>query len=81
MAALVRSVEDACRILTHDGPAAICGMFTHASTYAQGRRVRVEQDSGFVEGVTRGVNPSGFLIVRQDNGTETVILAGGVRPA
>ena len=85
LAALVRSIEDSCKILTHEGPAAICEMFTHASSYAQGRRVRVDQgagfDAGFMEGVTCGVNPSGFLVVRQDNGTETVILTGGVRPA
>jgi BirA family biotin operon repressor/biotin-[acetyl-CoA-carboxylase] ligase len=81
LATLVRSVEDSCRILTHDGPAAICEMFTHASTYARGRRVRVELDDGVIEGATRGVNRSGFLVVRQDNGTETVILTGGVRPA
>jgi BirA family biotin operon repressor/biotin-[acetyl-CoA-carboxylase] ligase len=87
--ALVRSVEDCCRILANDGPAVICEMFRHASSYAQGRRVRIEQDSPWganvgtdiVEGVTCGVNSSGFLIVTQDNGTETVILSGGVRPA
>jgi len=81
LTALVRNVEDSCRILIHDGPAAICDMFTHASSYAQGRRVRVEQDSGLTEGVTCGLNPSGFLVLRQDNGTETVILTGGLRPA
>ena len=81
LAALVRAIEDSCKILTNEGPVAICEMFTHASSYAQGRRVRVDQDAGSIEGVTRGVDASGFLVVRQDNGMETVILTGGVRPA
>lgn len=79
LAALVQAVEESCKILTHDGPAAICDMFTHASSYAQGRRVRAERDG--IEGITCGVNSSGFLVVRHDNGLETVILTGGVRPA
>jgi BirA family biotin operon repressor/biotin-[acetyl-CoA-carboxylase] ligase len=79
LTALVEAVDESCKILTDHGPAAICEMFTHASSYAQGRRVRAEHDG--VEGVTCGVNASGFLRLRQDNGVETVILTGGVRPA
>jgi hypothetical protein len=30
--------------------------------------------------VTAGIDAAGFLILRQDNGIETKILAGGVRP-
>jgi BirA family biotin operon repressor/biotin-[acetyl-CoA-carboxylase] ligase len=80
LAALVRAVEDSCSILTQDGSAAMCEAFARASTYAQGRRVRVEQDNAILEGVTHGLDPSGFLLLRQDNGTVTKILAGGVRP-
>jgi len=60
------------------GAAAILSGFESASSYARGLRVRVEQ--GAIEGVTRGLDPSGFLIVRQDNGQDATILAGGVRP-
>lgn len=80
LAALVRAVEDSCGVLTGSGPAAICDAFTRASTYAQGRRVRVEQEDAILEGVTHGLDASGFLLLRQDNGTVTKILAGGVRP-
>ncbi len=79
LGALVQAIDETCRTLTNDGLAAICEMFTHASSYAQGRRVRAEQDG--IEGVTCGVNSAGFLLLRQDNGLETVILTGGVRPA
>ncbi len=79
-AALVTAVEESCGVLTTSGPAAICDAFTRASTYAQGRRVHVEQDEAILEGVTAGLDASGFLLLRQDNGTVTKILAGGVRP-
>jgi len=57
----------------------ILHLFAQASSYARGRRVRVEQAEGTVEGTTAGMDPSGFLIVRKDDGTDTLILAGGVR--
>jgi len=57
---------------------AILSGFEAASSFARGLRVRVEQ--GGVEGVTQGLDNSGFLIVLQDNGQNATILAGGVRP-
>jgi BirA family biotin operon repressor/biotin-[acetyl-CoA-carboxylase] ligase len=59
----------------------ILRLFTRASTYAAGRRVTVEQPNGVIAGTTAGLDPSGFLIVRQDDGTDTLIVAGGVRAA
>jgi len=59
----------------------ILSLFAQASSYARGRRVRVEQPGGTIVGTTAGLDPDGFLIVRQDDGTETLILAGGVRAA
>jgi len=59
----------------------ILRLFTRASTYAAGRRVTAEQPDGIIEGTTAGLDPAGFLIVRQDDGTDTLILAGGVRAA
>jgi BirA family biotin operon repressor/biotin-[acetyl-CoA-carboxylase] ligase len=55
----------------------ILRQFTNASSYVSGKRVRVEAG---IEGVTCGLDPAGFLRVREDNGTVTTILAGGVRP-
>jgi BirA family biotin operon repressor/biotin-[acetyl-CoA-carboxylase] ligase len=78
--ALVRAVDDCCRILTKEGAAAILKMFSRASSYAHGRRVRIQQEGAILEGVTCGLDPSGFLRLREENGKETTILAGGVRP-
>ena len=59
----------------------ILRLFTHASSYACGRRVTVEQPGGPIAGTTAGLDPSGYLRVRQDDGTVTLIVAGGVRAA
>ena len=59
----------------------ILRLFTHASSYVAGRRVTVALPEGEIEGTTAGLNPDGFLIVRKDDGTDTLILAGGVRAA
>jgi BirA family biotin operon repressor/biotin-[acetyl-CoA-carboxylase] ligase len=59
----------------------IVRLFTRASSYAAGRRVTVEQPNGVIEGTTAGLDPAGFLIVHKDDGTDTLIVAGGVRAA
>ena len=62
-------------------PERIIRLFSVASSYASGRRVIVQQPDGVIEGTTAGLDDSGFLIVRNDNGTDTLIVAGGVRAA
>jgi BirA family biotin operon repressor/biotin-[acetyl-CoA-carboxylase] ligase len=61
--------------------AAILRRFTEGSSYAAGRRVTVDQPDGIVEGVTAGLNADGYLVLRKDDGTDTLIVAGGVRAA
>jgi BirA family biotin operon repressor/biotin-[acetyl-CoA-carboxylase] ligase len=56
-------------------------LFAHASSWVAGRRVTVDLPEGPITGTTAGLNKAGHLLVRQDNGTETVIVAGGVRAA
>jgi BirA family biotin operon repressor/biotin-[acetyl-CoA-carboxylase] ligase len=78
---LIEEVDECCKILTMEGAGTILRMFTRASSYAEGRRVQVERDGAVIEGITCGLDSSGFLVVRDDNGKETTILTGGVRPA
>jgi BirA family biotin operon repressor/biotin-[acetyl-CoA-carboxylase] ligase len=59
----------------------ILRLFTQSSSYARGRHVVVREADGVIEGVTAGLDPAGFLIVRRNDGTDTLILAGGVRAA
>ena len=77
LAALIAAVDR----FTLLAPADILEQFTQASSYASGLRVTVDQPGGLVHGVTAGLDDAGFLRVRQDNGTVTLILAGGVRAA
>jgi BirA family transcriptional regulator, biotin operon repressor / biotin---[acetyl-CoA-carboxylase] ligase len=63
-----------------DGKQRILSMFSLRSSYARDKRVKVEQGTGVLEGVTAGLDASGFLILRKDDGTEDLVLAGGVRP-
>jgi BirA family transcriptional regulator, biotin operon repressor / biotin---[acetyl-CoA-carboxylase] ligase len=59
----------------------ILRLFAQASSYVCGRRVVVEQPEGAIRGVTAGLTDAGYLRVRQDDGTDTLIVAGGVRAA
>jgi BirA family biotin operon repressor/biotin-[acetyl-CoA-carboxylase] ligase len=61
----------------------VLDLFSHASSYASGRRVVVRQSGGDgeIQGVTAGIDPAGFLKVRKDDGAYTLVLAGGVRAA
>jgi BirA family transcriptional regulator, biotin operon repressor / biotin---[acetyl-CoA-carboxylase] ligase len=73
LVALVELVDRYTRLSSDE----ILRQFTNASSYVFGKRVRVEAG---LEGVTCGLDPAGFLRVREDNGTVTTILAGSVRP-
>jgi BirA family biotin operon repressor/biotin-[acetyl-CoA-carboxylase] ligase len=64
-------------ILVEDGKEALLRSFENASSYVRGRRVIVDDS---MVGTTAGLDPNGFLILEKDDGTEALILAGGVRP-
>jgi BirA family biotin operon repressor/biotin-[acetyl-CoA-carboxylase] ligase len=76
LVALVECVDRYTRLTSDE----ILRQFTNASSYVFGKRVRVDAGVAGLEGVTCGLDPAGFLRLREDNGTETTILTGGVRP-
>ncbi len=78
---LVRSVDSFTRMLVEGGKEPVLRMFSRASSWVCGRRVIVDQGDCVLEGTTEGLDPSGFLILRRDDGTRNLVLAGGVRPA
>jgi len=78
---LLETVDSFTRMLAEGGKEPILAMFTRASSYVAGKRVIVEQGGQMIEGVTDGLDASGFLYVKRPDGTRAVILAGGVRPA
>ena len=78
---LLPAVESFCRMLVDGGKESILNLFYRASSYASGKRVIVEAVDGTIEGTTAGLDPSGFLMIEQDDGTRRLIVAGGVRAA
>lgn len=54
--------------------------FAAVSSWAAGKRVRVEEGGGYT-GITRGLNVDGFLLVEDDAGVLRTVLSGGVRSA
>ncbi|HLG95495.1 MAG TPA: biotin--[acetyl-CoA-carboxylase] ligase [Bryobacteraceae bacterium] len=77
---LLVNMDRYCALLEKEGPDPILKLFSRASSYVSGRRVTVDLGSGAVCGTTAGLNESGFLMLRSDDGSEHVIIAGGVRP-
>jgi BirA family biotin operon repressor/biotin-[acetyl-CoA-carboxylase] ligase len=65
--------------LIAEDPETVLRLFTHSSSYVAGRRVTVDLPGGEITGTTAGLDAAGFLIVRKDDGTDTLVLAGGVR--
>lgn len=77
---LLPAVDSYCALLANHGQPAILDMFTHGSSFVQGRRVHVEQGDATLTGTTAGLNSAGFLLLHGDDGRQHTILAGGVRP-
>jgi len=77
---LFASVDSFCTLLAKEGKEPILSMFARASSFVYGRRVYVDQGDSTLQGTTAGLNESGFLLLRGDDGKQNVIIAGGVRP-
>jgi BirA family transcriptional regulator, biotin operon repressor / biotin---[acetyl-CoA-carboxylase] ligase len=77
---LLPAIDTYCAILEQEGRDPILRMFSEASSYVSGRRVMVDEGDSHLEGVTDGLNSHGFLLLRDDQGKQHQILAGGVRP-
>lgn len=77
---LLPSIDRYCALLASEGREPILEMFSRASSYVSGRRVSVDQDGSELLGTTAGLNDSGFLMLRKDDGSHQLIIAGGVRP-
>jgi BirA family biotin operon repressor/biotin-[acetyl-CoA-carboxylase] ligase len=65
------------RALKHGGREALLQRVESISSYVRGKKVHVDEAGGY-EGITDGLDESGFLQVRQRNAVRKV-LSGGVR--
>ena len=82
LVSMLRTLEDEIELLREkDKKLAANGLlrrFTEASSWVRGKRVRVDEGGGYT-GLTAGLNDSGFLLVDSDDGTQRMVLSGGVR--
>ncbi len=75
---LLKQLERRYRLLLDQGSAAIAKDWAAASTYAQGKRIRVLSNSGEFQATTSGLEPSGALRVRRDDGREESLVSGEI---
>lgn len=75
--ALLRALDFELTQLEANAPD-LLARFTAASTWVQGKRVRVPEQGGYT-GITAGLDPRGYLLVAADDGTQRTVLSGGVR--
>jgi BirA family biotin operon repressor/biotin-[acetyl-CoA-carboxylase] ligase len=61
-----------------EGPAFVVDRFQNASSFAQGRRVRVDTGVESFLGTTAGLSPEGLLRVERENGPLVTVIAGDV---
>jgi BirA family biotin operon repressor/biotin-[acetyl-CoA-carboxylase] ligase len=61
-----------------EGPAAVIERFQTVSTFASGRRVRVDNGVHSYAGVTAGLSPEGLLLVKKYDGQIQAVIAGDV---
>lgn len=78
LVALLKELERYYRLLLDDGSAKIVQYWTAASTYSQGKRIRVLTSSGDFLATTAGLEPSGALRIRRDGGQEDSLVAGEI---
>ena len=78
---LLPAVDRYTALLAERGPDPILDLFSRRSSYSSGKRVVVRQGDSVLVGTTAGLNGSGFLVVRKDDGSDEIVLAGGVRAA
>lgn len=78
LVALLKEIERQYHVLMESGPAAIARDWAAASSYAEGRRVRVALNGGGYEATTAGLDPNGSLRLRRGDGEVISLVSGEV---
>jgi BirA family biotin operon repressor/biotin-[acetyl-CoA-carboxylase] ligase len=78
LVALLKELERKYHLLLDEGGGAITRRWAAASTYAEGKHLRVRSSSGEFVATTVGLEPSGALRVRCEDGREEVLVAGEI---
>jgi BirA family transcriptional regulator, biotin operon repressor / biotin---[acetyl-CoA-carboxylase] ligase len=78
LVALLKELEKYYQGLLREGTAAIVRAWSAASSFAQGKRVRVVAHPGHFEATTQGLEPNGALLLRRDDGQVITLVSGEV---
>ena len=78
LAALLKELQKIYRRLLAEGSQAVIRRWTAASSYAEGKRIRFVSQAGGTEAITAGLDLSGALRVRLDDGREELLTSGEV---
>ena len=76
--ALLKELERHYRLLLERGSSAIAEHWAAASTYANGKRIRIVRADGESFATTTGLDSSGALRVRYEDGHEETLVAGEI---
>ena len=78
LARLLGQFENDYNRFLREGPSFVVERFQSVSSFAQGRRVRVDTGLETYAGTTAGLSPEGLLLVTRDNGPLVTVIAGDV---
>jgi len=78
LVALFKELERKYHLLLDEGSSAIARRWAAASSFAQGKRIRVHSGAGEFVATTVGLEPSGALRVRREDGREELLVSGEV---
>lgn len=78
LAALLREIEHYYDLMIKEGTSAIVSRWTAVSSYARGKRILVRTATGEFRATTAGLEPSGALRIRRDDGREEPLVSGEI---
>jgi BirA family transcriptional regulator, biotin operon repressor / biotin---[acetyl-CoA-carboxylase] ligase len=81
VARLLRHLDSYYNRFVAEGPEAIVARFSEVSSYAKGKRVRIESPSETYTGTTEGLEPGGLLRVKRSDGRILPVIAGTLSEA
>jgi len=81
LARLLRRLDDYYNQFITEGAAGILRQFAAVSSYAEGKRVRIDTGKESFVGTTAGLEPSGILRVRREDGRIELVITGTVSEA
>jgi BirA family biotin operon repressor/biotin-[acetyl-CoA-carboxylase] ligase len=81
VARLLRHLDSYYNRFLAEGPEMIVARFSEVSSFARGKRVRIEAATETYTGTTEGLEPGGLLRVRRDDGQVLPVIAGTLSEA